>query len=346
MEPLLLQTDTALSQVVFVRFFKEMEEKLRSLLPANRRVIAIIDEKVDELYGDLFPYDKITVVAEERAKTMATVEHLVRRLMEMGAERDVFLLGVGGGITTDICGFVASIYKRGVRFGFVPTTLLAMTDASIGGKNGVNADGYKNMLGTIVQPEFVLVCPEFLGSFTKYDICRFVPEILKCCLIVGKGFDETVAFFEKADSPAVRKSEKTVQELLSRIRDAVAVKCSVVAKDEKESGERRILNLGHTFAHALERCTEGKLSHGEAVGIGLVLAAKNGGAEMLSEKIAGGLKRLGLPSQIPDNLDVAHLSESVLQDKKISGHLLNLVVIDDAGKVSLCRKSVSDLIWM
>ena len=341
MEPILLQTGTSLSQVVFVRFFQEMGEKLRSLLPENRRVIAIIDEKVDRLYGDLFPYERITVVAEEREKTMATVEWLVRRLMEMGAERDVFLLGVGGGITTDLCGFTASVYKRGVGFGFVPTTLLAMVDASIGGKNGVNVDGFKNMVGAIVQPQFVLICPSFLSSFSKPDICKSVPELLKTCLISGKHFDEVSAFFCQMDFPDFLESG----ELLGYIREAAAVKCSVVAQDERESGLRRVLNLGHTFAHALERCSGNRLSHGEAVGIGLVLAARNCGADWMAERIAAAMELLGLPSQVPESMDVSDLNQAVAQDKKNSGHHLNLVVIDDAGNVSFMKKSLSELVW-
>ena len=336
-----MQTGTALSQVVFVRFFKEMGEKVRTLLPENRRVIAIIDEKVNRLYGDLFPYERITVVAEERVKTMATVEHLVRRLMEMGAERDVFLLGVGGGITTDLCGFTASVYKRGVGFGFVPTTLLAMVDAAIGGKNGVNVDGFKNMVGAIVQPQFVLTCPSFLSSFSKSDICKSVPELLKTCLINGKGFDEVASFFGRTDFPDFLESE----ELLGYIREAAAVKCGVVAQDERESGARRVLNLGHTFAHALERCSGNMLSHGEAVGIGLVLAAKNGGSDTMAERIAHALKQLELPYRVAGMMALADLNAAVEQDKKNSGHHLNLVVIDDAGKVSFCRKSARDLIW-
>ena len=345
MQPLLLQTDSAVSHVVFSSFFEEMKADLSRFLPKKCRVVAVIDDKVDGLYGKHFPFEKIVVVADEREKSVATVERVASRLMSMGAGRDLFLLGIGGGITTDLCGFVAAVYKRGVRFGFVPTTLLAMADAAIGGKNGVNVDGYKNMLGTIVQPEFVLVCPGFLASFLKSDICKFVPEIVKTCLISGRDFDEVVAFFEKADFPQVLESERSRSELLGLIRVAAAVKCAVVARDEKESGERRLLNLGHTFAHALERCTQGTLSHGEAVGIGLVLAAKNGGAEMLSDKIAGGLKRLGLPYQIPDNLDVVCLNESVLQDKKNSGRHLNLVVLNEAGTLSVREKSVSELIW-
>ena len=341
MDPLILKTANAVSQISFLSSFAEMKEELCRSLPENCRVVAIIDEKVEALYGHLFPYEKITVAADERAKTMATVERITRRLMEMGAGRDTFLLGIGGSITTDICGFVASIYKRGVGFSFVPTTLLAMVDAAIGGKNGVNVDGYKNMLGTINQPQFVIVSPEFLSSFSKSEICKSVPELLKTRLIGGKSIEEVADFFGNTDFPKGLEEER----LLGFIREAVEVKCRVVASDERESGCRRILNLGHTFGHALERCSGNRLSHGEAVGIGLVLAAKNGGAGRMAESIAAALKQLGLPSQIPDNLEITELNRAVLQDKKNSGTHLNLLVIDEAGKISLKQKSIKDLIW-
>lgn len=341
MDPLILKTVTAVSQISFLSSFAEMQEELCRSLPENCRIIAIIDEKVEALYGHLFPYEKITVVADEREKTMATVELVTRRLMEMGAGRDTFLLGIGGGITTDICGFVASIYKRGVGFGFVPTTLLAMVDAAIGGKNGVNVDSYKNMLGTITQPQFVIVSPEFLSSFSKSEICKSVPELLKTRLIGGKSIEEVADFFENAVFPQSLGDER----LLGFIREAAEVKCAVVASDERESGGRRVLNLGHTFAHALERCSGNRLSHGEAVGIGLVLAAKNGGAVRMAETIAAVLKQLELPSQVPVNLKVAELNRAILQDKKNSGTHLNLVVIDEAGKISVEQKSFESLVW-
>lgn len=341
MDPLILKTDTAVSQISFLSSFAEMKEELCCFLPENLQIVAIIDEKVDALYGHHFPYEKITVVADERAKTMATVERITRRLMEMGAGRDTFLLGIGGGITTDICGFVASIYKRGISFGFVPTTLLAMVDAAIGGKNGVNVDGYKNMLGTINQPQFVITCPALLSSFSKSEICKSVPELLKTRLIGGKSIEVVADFFGNTVFPKGLEDGR----LLGFIREAVEVKCRVVASDERESGCRRILNLGHTFGHALERCSGNRLSHGEAVGIGLVLAAKNGGAGRMAESIAAVLKQLGLPSQIPDNLEITELNCAVLQDKKNSGTHLNLVVIDEAGKISLKQKVVQNLIW-
>ena len=195
MKPLVLETGSAVSQIFFLSSFQEMKEELFRLLPENCRAIVLIDEKVDALYGQLFPYEKITVFADEKEKTMDTVMTIIRRLMALGAGRDTFLLGVGGGITTDICGFIASIFKRGVGFGFVPTTLLAMTDAALGGKNGINVEGYKNMVGAIVQPQFVLVCPSFLSSFSKSDICKSVPELLKTRLISGKSIGEVSGFF-------------------------------------------------------------------------------------------------------------------------------------------------------
>ena len=341
MEPLVLKTDSAVSQLFFTPSFDEMGEKLHALLPENCRVVAIIDKKVDALYGHLFQYEKITIFADEREKTMETVLCIARRLMESGAGRDTFLLGIGGGITTDICGFVASIYKRGVGFGFVPTTLLSMVDAAIGGKNGVNVDGFKNMLGTINQPKFVTVCTEFLSSFSKSEICKFVPEILKIRLVSGKSIEEVSGFFANADFPKSLEEER----LLGYIREAVAVKCDVVERDEKDSDIRRVLNLGHTFAHALERCSENSLSHGEAVGIGLVLAAKNGGAERMAQHIATVLNQLELPSRVPDYLEIEELNHAVLQDKKNSGTHINLVVIDEAGKIVFRQKSVDELFW-
>lgn len=341
MDPLVLKTESSASHIVFASSIGETIQNVSRLIPDNRRVIALVDANVDKQYGYFFPYEKIMVNAVECEKSLETVSRVTCRLMEMGAGRDIFLLGVGGGITTDLCGFVASIYKRGAAFGFVPTTLLAMVDASIGGKNGVNVDGYKNMLGTVNQPHFVVICPEFLSSFPKPEICKSVPELLKTRIISGKNFEETVEFFVKADFPSELKGEQ----LLHYIREAVSVKCDVVSKDERETGLRRILNLGHTFGHALERCSGNSLSHGEAVGIGLVLAAKNGGGTMMATRIAKALKQLGLPAQVPQNIDVSDLSTAVLQDKKNSGHLLNLVVVDDAGIVSFREKTVGELLW-
>ena len=158
----------------------------------TRRVVAVIDRRVEELYGNLFPFEKIEVVAEERRKTMQTVEELIQKLLELHADRDVLLLGVGGGITTDICGFVASIYKRGVACGLVPTTLLGMVDAAIGGKSGVNMLGYKNMVGSIRQPEFVVSSVEFLRTLSVAEVRQGLAEMLKAFLISGKHFEEQI----------------------------------------------------------------------------------------------------------------------------------------------------------
>ena len=165
--------------------------------------------------------------------------------------------------------------------------------------------------------------------------------MLKTRLIGGKSIKEVADFFENADFQKSLGDER----LLGFIREAVEVKCAVVASDERESGCRRILNLGHTFAHALERCSGNRLSHGEAVGIGLVLAAKNGGAGRMAETIAAVLKQLGLPSQFPENMEVAELNRAILQDKKNSGTHLNLVVFDEAGKISVEQKSFESLVW-
>ncbi len=344
MEPILLQTATAQSRICFFDSLGHAFSEWQNRGQQSRRCIAIVDEKVDVLYGHLFSFEKIVVTATESEKTMPTVEKIVAELLEMEADRNVVLLGIGGGIVTDICGFVAAIYKRGVACAFFPTTLLAMVDASVGGKNGVNVNGFKNMVGTVRQPEAVYICPDFLQSFDKQEFNKSLPELLKTRLIAQQPIEEMFSFFKILDVSILQQSEEK-STLLSFIRDAVAVKCSIVSQDETDQGSRRILNLGHTFAHAIEHCTENRLTHGEAVGIGLVLAARNSGQEGLADKITHILTAWGLPSRVPSDCAIENLQAAVRQDKKNAEEIVNLVVFDIDGKSVIKRKRVSDLKW-
>ena len=299
----------------------------------NRRIIAIIDEKVERLYGTRFPFEKIVIQATESNKSLQTVESICRQLMAMEADNHVFLLGVGGGITTDLTGFVAAVYKRGVEFAFVPTTLLCMIDAAIGGKSGVNMNGYKNMLGCIRQPAFVVEEISFLHSFSREELYRSLPELFKSLLIAGSDFEKVTSFFHNLDVAVLWSDEEKKDFFRAQIRRAVEIKAAIVARDEFDKGERRLLNLGHTFAHALERCTH--LSHGEAVGIGLVLAAKNGHSPSCQQQIEDALRKCGLLMSVPASIHKSELLEAICQDKKITDGLLNLVVINGIGDVSV-----------
>ena len=305
----------------------------------TRRVVAVIDRKVEELYGNLFPFEKIEVVAEERRKTMQTVEEVIQKLLEFHADRDVLLLGVGGGITTDICGFVASIYKRGVACGLVPTTLLGMVDAAIGGKNGVNMLGYKNMLGTIRQSEFVVSSVEFLRTLSVAEVRQGLAEMLKAFLISGKHFEECGAFFAGSGVGEMLADGAKRDRLLGYIREAVAVKEDIVREDEREHGVRRLLNLGHTFGHALERCTG--MAHGDAVAIGMVCAAKCVNSADTS-LITNVLQFCGLPVEIPAGVSREALLEAMMQDKKRADGRCRVVVLERVGRAEVREVELND----
>ena len=317
--------------------FKEFRTQLQQSA-GTRRVVAIIDRKVEELYGDIFPFEKIEVVAEERYKTMQTVEEVIQNLLELHADRDVLLLGVGGGITTDICGFVASIYKRGVACGLVPTTLLGMVDAAIGGKNGVNMLGYKNMLGTIRQPEFVVSTIDFLQTLDAEEVRQGLAEMLKVFLIKGKYFEECGAFFaDHGVGEMLKDATKRIQ-LQAFIQSAVAVKEGLVREDERDNGVRQLLNLGHTFGHALERCTG--MAHGDAVAIGMVCAAKCVNSAD-SELVTHVLQSCGLPVEMPAGVSREAMLEAMMQDKKRADGRCRVVVLEAVGRVAVREMDMS-----
>lgn len=299
---------------------------------AGRRVIAIIDENVERIHGNIFPFEKIVIEATEGKKTIQTVESIISRLMEMGADRGQLLLGIGGGITTDICGFVGCIYKRGVSFGFVPTTLLAMADASIGGKNGVNFLSYKNMVGNIRQPEFICSSIGLLSSLSRKELYNGLPEMLKTFIISGKDFTECGTFFANNDATTLFSTSENREKLQHFITEAAKVKCAIVAEDEHENGKRRILNLGHTYAHALERCT--CMPHGEAVAIGIACIARES-RNPDTNLIVNTLQSCGLPTEIPDSVTREELMDAMRQDKKIVDGKCHFIVIHAIGDVRI-----------
>lgn len=287
------------------RIIIDSVNSLQELL-AGRRVIALCDRRVAELYE--LPFEKILADAGEEHKTLAAMENIVRQLIEMNAGRDTFLLGIGGGVACDIAGFVAATYMRGVGYGLVPTTLLAQADAAIGGKNGVNVDGYKNILGTFGEPEFVLCDVDFLHTLPPREFRSGLAEIVKTAII---GDEELFEMLESGDF--------SLQEV---VRRAIAVKTAIVSRDRHENGERRLLNLGHTIGHAIEKIrseSETSYAHGEAVAIGIVAAAQMAvRSGMLAQadatRIENLLKSLGLP--ISTDIEPAALLAAMRADKK------------------------------
>lgn len=281
--------------------------------------------------------------ASEENKNIGTVLSLEDWLLETGADRDALLLAIGGGITTDMAGFAASVYKRGIRFAFVPTTLLAQVDAAIGGKTGVNFHSLKNMLGVIRQPDFTFICPDVLETLPTRDFRSGAAELLKTFIIEdGGNYDKAVRVLSDiAAGASIAGRTAELQELISA---AAAVKAGIVSRDQFENGERRKLNLGHTFAHAIEwkaRETGSDITHGEAVAIGIILAAKLTD-KALADKLRLDFRQAGLPTELPFPLE--SLSDAMLKDKKAEGGKIHFVLIRAIGDVYTEDMTVADAI--
>lgn len=303
-------------------FIGPAAEILPDVLPAGR-VVAVSDAAVAELHGRLLaPYETLLVGRGEEHKTLRTVETLCRRLIGMGADRKTFILGVGGGIVTDVAGFAASIYMRGLPFGFVSTTLLGQVDASVGGKNGVNVDGYKNMAGTFTQPQFVICDPALLRTLPEREFRAGLAEVVKAAIIADA---DLFGRIERTTFEALRTDTDLLSDAVSA---AIRVKADIVERDERETGDRRKLNLGHTLAHAIEKASN-RMNHGEAVAVGTALIA--GAAVKLGaltqadcDRIVNVLTALGFDLTPP--VEVKRLLKEVGKDKKNEDGMLRIVL--------------------
>ena len=306
------------------------------LLAGEEEVFVVYDANADWVAAEVIAAvpgvrGSIALEASEEGKSMETVLLIVRSLMEAGASRKALVLAVGGGITTDLAGFAASIYKRGVRYANLPTTLLAQVDAAVGGKTGVNLDDYKNMLGVIVQPVFTFICAEVLRTLPRRDFLSGAAEMLKTFIIENQDdhYDRAVRWLTAGGSDAER------QELVYAAAD---VKAGIVSRDPFEAGERRKLNLGHTFAHAIEheaRQRGDDITHGEAVAMGVVLAARLSDAldvsAGLEARLTADFAAVGLPVATPYPLET--LADAMDKDKKAEGDLVHFVLAERIGSV-------------
>lgn len=302
-------------------------EKLAQLLP-QKRVVVISDTNIDRHYHSLIEqYDHILIGLGETSKTIHTLDMIYRRLIEMNADRSTFILGIGGGIVTDIAGFVASTYMRGVEFGFISTSLLGQVDASVGGKNGVNMDGYKNMIGTFNQPKFVICDVSMLHTLSAREMRTGLAEIIKAGIIADKTLFEKL---EECEFATLSNDKTLLGEIVYR---AIKVKADIVERDERETGDRRLLNLGHTMAHAIEKCSS-KFNHGEAVAVGLQMiaevATKRG---MLSEEDKERIEQLLLRAgfDLVPPVSVKDLLKAVKKDKKSEGNNIHIVLPTSIG---------------
>lgn len=378
----------AISRIVTAEGIKELD----ACLKPYRHVFAVIDRNVADKCPAVTQLTEILkrhgakirlLEVSEELKTLETVMEICAWMLENGADRDALLLAVGGGIATDMAGFAASIYKRGVRFAYVPTTLLSQVDAAIGGKTGVNFEKYKNILGVIRQPEFTYLCPQVLESLPKRDFLSGAAEMLKTFMIEDNGNYQKAAdlFFDmsseynmevlmngkdekKTWAGIMKKHMDTLSELIGA---AANVKAGVVSRDPFEKEERRKLNLGHTFAHAIETlaqrdggerfsnhdgvCEIKGVTHGEAVAAGMVLAARladryyrNDRSETteLEAKVSSDLWDADIPCYCP--YTVEEMAETMKKDKKAEGGKIHFVLPKAVGDVEIVDLTVEEVI--
>ena len=316
----------------------ERLKNLENYLPDSQAII-ITDENIKKYYQKEFPdVPVITIGTGEGIKTLATIETILKKLIHFSCDRSSFIVGVGGGIVCDIAGFAASTFLRGVKFGFVSTSLLSQVDASVGGKNGVNLDSYKNMIGVFNQPEFVICDIDLLNTLPKKEISNGLAEIVKHALISDAGLFN---FIEKNYQKALALDYDTIFRLVT---DSVKLKSQVVQKDEKESNERRKLNFGHTIGHAIEKIE--KAGHGRAVAMGMVAAAKFSQARHLINqkdvsRICSLLTDLNLPTTLEYN--AKEIIRAAGKDKKKQGSDLFYIFLEQIGKARVEKISFDEM---
>ena len=293
--------------------------------------IFITDENVYTAHPEKFSgWKSIVIKAGEQFKNQQTVDLIIEQLIDLHADRQTFIVGVGGGVITDIAGFVASIYMRGVKFAFVPTSILAMVDAAIGGKNGIDVGVYKNLVGVVNHPEFLLYDYSFLETLPDDEWINGFAEIIKHACIKD---NEMFQFLEKH---SIVKFQAALKDTAEIIKKNVGIKYDVVANDEHEAGERKLLNFGHTIGHAIENTS--RLPHGHAISIGMVAACHiseeiNNFNKADTKRISDLLGKFQLP--VAFTSDKKKTWEILLHDKKKTGSKMSFVVLDAIGDASI-----------
>lgn len=244
-------------------YFEERLGNVMQYLPS--KVIILTDQNVHRIYGKDFPSHPVIIVKPgEVSKSLETLQTVFDQLIEHQTDRSYFILGVGGGVVCDLTGFAASTYMRGLPFGFVATTLLSQVDASLGGKNGINVSGVKNLMGVFTQPRFVLCDLDLLKTLPPEEIRSGLGELIKTALI------QDATLFSDLEDQGNALFELKPELMRDLVWRSVTVKKRIVETDERETGKRRLLNFGHTFGHPIEMVHG--ITHGEAVCIGILIA--------------------------------------------------------------------------
>ena len=308
-------------------------------LVKDSNIVIITDENVFEHYpAKLSAFPVIKFKAGEEFKNQTTADYVIQELINLGAHKNTFLVGVGGGVVTDITGYVASVYMRGIEFGLVPTSVLAMVDAAIGGKNGIDVGVYKNLVGTIHQPGFIFYDYAFLQTLPVKEWVNGFAEIIKHACI------KDAVLFKILEKYSLHEYQTDKTLIADLIEKNVEIKNQVATSDEFEKGERKLLNFGHTVGHAIENLHG--IPHGHAVSIGMV-AACNLSVQLNSfhaedaAKIVRLLVRYHLPVDV--ETDHARVFEVLKMDKKRSGDGVQFILLKEIGNAEVKYISLAEL---
>ncbi|MFY9465672.1 MAG: 3-dehydroquinate synthase [Sediminibacterium sp.] len=307
-------------------FYFDAEFSHLEKLVSKEKAVIITDEHLFDAHKrKLRGWNTIVLKPGEQFKVQQTVDVVVDQLIALGADRQSVLVGFGGGVITDITGYVAGIYMRGIEFGFVPTSILAMVDAAIGGKNGIDVGVYKNMVGLIRQPSFLLYDYTLLKTLPLNEWQNGFAEIIKHAAI------KDAVMFKELESNSLAKYRKDKILLAKLVQRNALIKIKVVVNDEFEKGERKLLNFGHTLGHAIENMYE--LSHGQAISIGMTYAALMSKELKFftgADQLIALLNKYGLPTVV--EFDAKKAFKVLLKDKKKENVSINYILLQKIGK--------------
>ena len=326
------------TSIFFNESFTNIDNYLNDVDQNN--IFFLVDNKVFELHKTLFQPNKNTLLIKstEDSKSIKNVSSLIEKILKLGGNKKSYIIGIGGGIVCDITGFIASIFMRGIRFAYVPTTVLSITDAALGGKNGVNFNHIKNLVGIINEPNFVLVDLCFLDSLKENEFNDGFAEIIKHACIASpelfKKLEKSIISYESRD-------------LLSEIlKESISIKLNIVSKDINDLTLRKILNFGHTFGHAIE--AKYNFSHGNSVSLGMIYACQisNKLGYLSDEKVnrvKNLLNKFGLPVDI-SKINVSEILHLIEKDKKVKYNNIDFIILRDIGCAEILNIKISDLI--
>ncbi len=339
--------------------WSELKANLEQNFSADLRYAIVTDQVIEETLErnfsgfDFLPHPpavRITLKAGEQSKSISGLEDIYRDLANSRIDRSGAIIAIGGGVIGDLAGYAAASYMRGITLYQIPTTLLAMVDSSVGGKTGINLTAGKNLVGAFYQPKAVFIHSGFLQTLPQNEFSAGMAEVIKYGLLADADL-----FSQLQESGKLSPDHK---DLPSIIRNCCMIKASIVGKDEKEtdaSGGRALLNLGHTFAHAIEAATGyDQYLHGEAVAVGLVLAGKlSQRLGHLSQNdldaIINLIKVYELPISLRNPLPITTLTDAMKRDKKIVHGKLNFIALERIGKaviVDNIKEDWIDDLWL